>query len=153
MAQDYLAIMATSASSERVFSSAKEMLGLKRGNMKPNSMEAQICLRSWLRAEIIKEGDLDFGISNLDHEEDDVPVASSSRIANSVFAEPEVCNQQQTRDILAQAMEASDIFEEIESSTEGSIVEDYVYLEICDVLDDEIILVVAPTDKNNNNEK
>ena len=116
--------------------------------MKPNSMEAQICLRSWLRAEIIKEGDLDFGISNLDHEEDDVPVASSSRIANSVFAEPEVCNQQQTRDILARA-----IFEEIECSTEGSIVEDYVYLEICDVLDDEIILVVAPTDKNNNNEK
>jgi hypothetical protein len=52
MARDYLAITATSASSERVFSTGKDLLGICRFCLKPTTMEACMCLRSWLRAGI-----------------------------------------------------------------------------------------------------
>jgi hypothetical protein len=52
MARDYLAITATSASSERVFSTGKDLLGICRLCLKPTTMKACMCLRSWLRARI-----------------------------------------------------------------------------------------------------
>lgn len=54
MASDYLAVMASSASSERVFSAGRDLLGITRFNMKPNTMEACILLRSWIRAGLLK---------------------------------------------------------------------------------------------------
>ena len=52
MARDYLAITATSASSERVFSVGRDLLGICRFCLKPTTMEACMCLRSWWRAGI-----------------------------------------------------------------------------------------------------
>ncbi len=55
MAQDVLAITATSASSERSFSTGRQLLGLNRHRLLPESMEACICPRSWIRGELLKE--------------------------------------------------------------------------------------------------
>ena len=48
MAKDFLAPTATSASSERVFSSGRDLLGITRYRLLPETMEAAICLRSGL---------------------------------------------------------------------------------------------------------
>ena len=53
MARDYLSISATSASSERVFSTGRDLLGICRHSLKPSTMEVCICLRSWMRAGVI----------------------------------------------------------------------------------------------------
>lgn len=50
MAMDYLAITATSASSERVFSVGRDLLGICRFRLKVSTMEWCVCLRSWLRS-------------------------------------------------------------------------------------------------------
>ena len=50
MARDYLAVPASSAGSERSFSTGRDMLGLNRHSLLPESMEASIRLRSWFRA-------------------------------------------------------------------------------------------------------
>ncbi len=50
MAMDYLAITATSASSERVFSVGRDLLGICRFRLKVATMEWCVCLRSWLRS-------------------------------------------------------------------------------------------------------
>ena len=52
VARDYLAITATSASIERVFSAGKDLLGISRFCLKPTTTEACMCLRFWLRAGI-----------------------------------------------------------------------------------------------------
>ncbi len=52
MARDYLAVPASSAGSERSFSTGRDLLGLNRHRLLPESMEASIRLRSWLRAGI-----------------------------------------------------------------------------------------------------
>jgi hypothetical protein len=68
MARDYLAIIATSASSERIFSSAKDLLGIYRFCLKPTTMKACVCLRSWLRAGIKLMGGEDAHISSSSQE-------------------------------------------------------------------------------------
>jgi len=55
MARDYMAIMATSASSERCFSSGRDLLGVARHSMLPSTMQYCILLRSWYRAGIISD--------------------------------------------------------------------------------------------------
>ena len=49
MAKDYLAIPATSVSSERVFSSAGTMITEKRCRLAPKTVRAGQCLRSWMK--------------------------------------------------------------------------------------------------------
>lgn len=58
MAKDFLAIPATSASSERSFRTGRDLLGLNRQSMHSNTMEACICLRSWFRAGLITVEDV-----------------------------------------------------------------------------------------------
>ena len=53
MARDFLAIPSTSAASERSFSVGRDMLGLSRHSMKPSTMEATMCLRSWHQSGIV----------------------------------------------------------------------------------------------------
>lgn len=55
MARDYLAITATSASSERSLSSGRHLLGLYRRSMLPKTMQACMCLRSWARCGISEQ--------------------------------------------------------------------------------------------------
>ena len=52
MARDFLAIPATSASVERAFSGAKRLVSSDRCSLKANTIEACMCLRSWLRADM-----------------------------------------------------------------------------------------------------
>jgi hAT family C-terminal dimerisation region len=52
MARDYLAAPASSAGSERSFSTGRDMLGLNRHSLLPETMEASIRLRSWFKAGI-----------------------------------------------------------------------------------------------------
>ena len=47
MAKDLLTIPATSAACERTFSTGRALFGLYRMNLKPKTVEALICLRSW----------------------------------------------------------------------------------------------------------
>ena len=54
MAKDILAVTASSASSERSFSSGRDMIGISRHRLLPDTVEACICIRSWLRANIAK---------------------------------------------------------------------------------------------------
>lgn len=53
MARDYFAATATSASSERGFSTGRDILGITRYRMSPLTMEACICLRSWTRGNFL----------------------------------------------------------------------------------------------------
>jgi len=46
MARDYLAITATSVSSERLFSSGGNMLTDKRCKLAPKTLRASLCLKS-----------------------------------------------------------------------------------------------------------
>ncbi|KAA1125416.1 hypothetical protein PGTUg99_050024 [Puccinia graminis f. sp. tritici] len=49
MARCYLAIPATSAPSERVFSRSKTVIGPHRGSLNPTSIEHLLCLKDWYR--------------------------------------------------------------------------------------------------------
>jgi hAT family protein len=49
IARDYLAIPATSVPSERVFSSGANLISDKRGSLNDDSIQACLCLGSWLR--------------------------------------------------------------------------------------------------------
>ena len=55
MARDYLAPTASSASSERVNSAAKNMVGLARHSLSPQTMQMNACLRSWEMSGILEE--------------------------------------------------------------------------------------------------
>jgi hypothetical protein len=48
IARDYLAIPATSAPAERVFSGGADVVSKKRASLNENTIEASICLGSWL---------------------------------------------------------------------------------------------------------
>ena len=48
MARDYLAIPATSASSERLFSSGKHLITDSRNRLNQETIQACECLKSWL---------------------------------------------------------------------------------------------------------
>ena len=54
MARDYLPIPATSAASERSFSTGRDLLGLYRQSLLPDTMEHTVCLRSWLNSKLVK---------------------------------------------------------------------------------------------------
>ncbi|CAG8513635.1 13544_t:CDS:2 [Dentiscutata heterogama] len=49
MAQNYLAILATSAPIERIFSNATDLITPKRNNLKSKTINKLICLKSWLK--------------------------------------------------------------------------------------------------------
>ena len=53
MAKDHLAITASSASSERVFNTGRDLLGITRHRLLPTSMETCILLRSWLKSGVV----------------------------------------------------------------------------------------------------
>jgi hypothetical protein len=48
IARDYLAIPATSAPAERVFSSGADLITKKRGSLSDDTIRARMCLNSWL---------------------------------------------------------------------------------------------------------
>ena len=49
MARDYLGIPATSASSERLFSSGSNLITDKRNNLNEDTIQAHECLMSWIK--------------------------------------------------------------------------------------------------------
>ena len=49
MARDYLAIPATSAASERLFSSGKHLITDYRNSLCPETIQACQCLKSWIK--------------------------------------------------------------------------------------------------------
>ncbi|EPZ36066.1 HAT dimerization domain-containing protein [Rozella allomycis CSF55] len=51
MAKDYLAIPGTSASSERLFSSGRQLITDFRCSLSPATIQACMCLKGWLKAE------------------------------------------------------------------------------------------------------
>ena len=53
MAKEILAIPATSAPSERAFSVGRDLFGLARMRLLPETVEALVCLRSWYRAKLL----------------------------------------------------------------------------------------------------
>jgi hypothetical protein len=53
MARDLLTIPATSAASERAFTVGKDIFGISRMSLKPETVEALICLRSWYKAGLV----------------------------------------------------------------------------------------------------
>jgi hypothetical protein len=67
MARDLLSIPATSAASERAFSVGKDVFGISRMSLKPETVEALICLRSWYKAGLVGVKDVyDFLEENFD---------------------------------------------------------------------------------------
>jgi hypothetical protein len=48
IARDYLAIPATSAPAERVFSGGADLIAEKRGSLSEDTIRACMCLKSWL---------------------------------------------------------------------------------------------------------
>ena len=59
MAREVLSIPATSAASERGFSAGKDVFGIARMSLKPETVEALICLRSWYRAGLVGEKEVE----------------------------------------------------------------------------------------------
>ena len=53
MARDYLAILATSAPAERIFSSAADIITQDRASLAADTIRAIICLKHWYRSGII----------------------------------------------------------------------------------------------------
>ncbi|EFX69752.1 hypothetical protein DAPPUDRAFT_228557 [Daphnia pulex] len=51
--KDLLSIPATSAASERAFTVGKDIFGISRMSLKPETVEALICLRSWYKAGLV----------------------------------------------------------------------------------------------------
>ena len=49
LARDYLGISATSASSERLFSSGSNLITDKRNRLKDDTNQAHECLKSWIK--------------------------------------------------------------------------------------------------------
>jgi hypothetical protein len=94
MARDYLAITATSASSERVFSSGKDLLGICRFCLKPTTMEACMCLRSWLRAGIKLMGGEDANVSSSSQEPLRGSMSTAEEVAQSVPEADAECTEE-----------------------------------------------------------
>ena len=57
IAKDYLAIPATSAPSERLFSEAGNLICLKQVGLSGDSVEANMILRSWLKEDLLVEAE------------------------------------------------------------------------------------------------
>ncbi|KAK4004017.1 hypothetical protein OUZ56_005760 [Daphnia magna] len=58
IARELLSIPATSASSKRAFNAGKDVFGIARMSLNPETVEALVCLRSWYRAGLV--GELNF---------------------------------------------------------------------------------------------
>ena len=58
MARDMLSIPATSAASERAFSTGKDVFDISRMRFNPENVEAVLCLRSWYRPSLLEEADV-----------------------------------------------------------------------------------------------
>jgi hypothetical protein len=54
MARDYLAIPATSAPAERIFSSASDVITQDRARLAANTIRALMCLKYWYNLDICK---------------------------------------------------------------------------------------------------
>jgi len=54
MARDYLSIMSTSVPSEQLFSIAGKQITQTRNRLHPDTIQACLCLKSWLEQEIVK---------------------------------------------------------------------------------------------------
>jgi hypothetical protein len=67
MTRDLLSIPATSTASERAFTVGKDIFGISRMSLKPETVEALICLRSWYKAGLVGVKEVyDFLEENLD---------------------------------------------------------------------------------------
>lgn len=55
MARDYLAIPATGAPVERMFSIGTDVVRPKRASLNPDTIEACLCLKSWLRSSCTRD--------------------------------------------------------------------------------------------------
>ncbi|KZR99335.1 Uncharacterized protein APZ42_004833 [Daphnia magna] len=62
--QSTLDIKGTVASSERAFSAGKDVFGIARMSLNPETVEALVCLRSWYRAGLVGEPNLDEHFGN-----------------------------------------------------------------------------------------
>ena len=80
MARDILAITASSASSERVFSSGRDLIGISRHKLIPQTMEACICLRSWFRNDVVKNKDFSQSVHSIENENLSSDIDSESEI-------------------------------------------------------------------------
>jgi hypothetical protein len=54
MAKDYLAIPATSAPAERIFSSAADVVTPDRACLAADTIQAVMCLKHWYHSDILK---------------------------------------------------------------------------------------------------
>ena len=84
MARDFLAPLASSASSERAFSVGRHMLGISRHSMSSTTMEANLCLRSWVKSKIVND---DIFLKGKD---------SSNQIVQDTFPTPNSENSEKT---------------------------------------------------------
>lgn len=58
MAKDLLCIPATSAASKRAFSAGRDLFGIAKMSLTLETVEALVCLRSWYKAGLVKEMDV-----------------------------------------------------------------------------------------------
>lgn len=58
MAKDLLCIPATSAASKRAFSAGRDLFGIAKMTLTLETVEALVCLRSWYKAGLVKEMDV-----------------------------------------------------------------------------------------------
>ncbi|KZS03598.1 Uncharacterized protein APZ42_033644 [Daphnia magna] len=65
MAKDLLSIPATSAACERSFSAGKDVFGISRMSLNPETIEALVCLRSWYRAGLVNGIEVDEFIEDM----------------------------------------------------------------------------------------
>ncbi|KZS00914.1 Uncharacterized protein APZ42_002602, partial [Daphnia magna] len=87
MAKDLLCIPATSAASERVFSAGKDVFGIARMSLNPETVEALVCLRSWYRAGLVNEDDIEVKIQKFVGQKSEVHQSklTSLVIRNQIF--------------------------------------------------------------------
>ena len=58
MARDYLAIPATSAPIERIFSNGKDLISFKRGALNPATIHECMCLNAWQSIETLLDSSM-----------------------------------------------------------------------------------------------
>lgn len=55
MARDYLSIPASSAATERSFSSAENLITENRSRLSPETVRALMCLKSWRKSQLVND--------------------------------------------------------------------------------------------------
>lgn len=94
LARDYLAIMASSVSSERAFSSAGITISKRRSRLKGDIVEALQCLKCMIRKNLIFRFDPTISVADEIAEEDDIPTDTGNdldlnSIDKELFTSPE----------------------------------------------------------------